>query len=402
MHMERMEHEFLNEIGFRYIHTPVPGRVAMASTVSEEKRTLVHCCCEKGSLMSRPYVKTPMNFVDITKEDDFTTEEGYQKAISSIKGPEDTFFYCSPCTGGSLWQRLNEKRARLKGRQDTLLKIEAHRKLHWALWANFERAVLHCKRVGARVILEWPRGCSYWREPRVRTFLETNGFRYSNFDGCMYGLTTRFAQVKMPIRKPWKVACLNTCLPEMLNLTCDGSHDHSPCEGKETLYTQGYTPAICDTIHHAIGEDISRLRNRPAALGAQVLSCSDWNRPDEPKAQVLNCSDSNRPGEPKARVLSGFDCNSGGRNVSTPREQNGFGGSFVFIDVDMFHCSRFTSQGVDTPTPSQPALCCPVAMSAAPLSSAGKKGGRQTRVARGSCGGKSRRCRTEGNVRRTG
>ena len=133
MQMERMEHEFLNEIGFRYIHTPVPGRVALASTVSEEKRTLVHCCCEKGSLMSRPYVKFPMNFVDVTKEDDFTTEKGYQKAISSIKGPEDTFFYCSPCTGGSLWQRLNEKRARLKGRQDTLLKIEAHRKLHWAL-----------------------------------------------------------------------------------------------------------------------------------------------------------------------------------------------------------------------------------------------------------------------------
>ena len=121
----------------------------------------------------------------------------------------------------------------------------------------------------------------------------------------------------------------------MLNLTCDGSHNHSPCEGKETLYTQGYTPAICDTIHHAIAEDISRLRNRPAALSAQVLSCSDWNRPDEPKAQVL----------------SGFDCNSGGRFVSTPSEQNGFEGSFVFIDVDMFHCSHFTSQGVDTPTP---------------------------------------------------
>ena len=94
--MERMEHEFLNEIGFRYIHTPVPGRVALASTVSEEKRTLVHCCCEKGSLMSRPYVKTPMNFVDITKEDDFTTQQGLDKALEGIVGPESTLLDCSP------------------------------------------------------------------------------------------------------------------------------------------------------------------------------------------------------------------------------------------------------------------------------------------------------------------
>ena len=93
MNMERMEHEFLNELGFRYVHTPVAVKAASATAATGKPMTLVHCCCEAGSLMSRPYTKYPMDFVDITKEDDFTTEKGYQKSIASIKGPEDTFFY---------------------------------------------------------------------------------------------------------------------------------------------------------------------------------------------------------------------------------------------------------------------------------------------------------------------
>ena len=91
-----------------------------------------------------------------------------------------------------------------------MIRIKGHRELHWALWANFERAVDHCLRVGARVMLEWPRGCSYWREPKVKGFLASRGFAFADFDGCMYGLTTRFNKVKRPIRKPWRIACVNT------------------------------------------------------------------------------------------------------------------------------------------------------------------------------------------------
>ena len=169
----------------------------------------------------------------------------------------------------------------------------------------------------------------------------------------MDGLTTRFAKVEMPIRKPWRVACLNTCLPEMLNLTCDGSHSHVHCEGRETLYSQGYTSAICNVIHLAIAEDITRLRNRPAVPSAQVLSCSDSNRPDEPRAQVL----------------SGIDCNSDSRVFTTPFGREGNNRCFVCVDIDILDCSRIASQGVETPSVPHPALCCPVAMSAAPASS---------------------------------
>ena len=137
----------------------------------------------------------------------------------------------------------------------------------------------------------------------------------------MYGLTTRFAKVEMPIRKPWRVACLNTCLPEMLNMTCDGSHSHVPCEGRETLYTQGYTPAICGTIHHAIAEDIDRIRNRPA----------------EPRAQVQRSD----------RCLNSHV-------VAASLDRNDRSCSLVFVDIGILLCRHFDSPGVDTPRPPTP------------------------------------------------
>ena len=161
----------------------------------------------------------------------------------------DMFFFCSPCTGGSVWQRLNLSNALQDGRTATVVKLVGHWDLHWRLWANFERVALHCKRVGAACVLEWPAYCEYWEEPAVISFLERLGFVFSRFDGCMYGLTTRFQVGKQtPIRKPWMIACLNTCLPEFLNLTCDGSHSHAACQGQETLLTQGHTPSICKAV----------------------------------------------------------------------------------------------------------------------------------------------------------
>ena len=52
---------------------------------------------------------------------------------------------------------------------------------------------------------------------------------------------------------------MNTCLPKVLNKKCDGSHNHAPCVGRDTLFTQGYTPSICKVIHQAISRDIQSL-----------------------------------------------------------------------------------------------------------------------------------------------
>ena len=98
--------------------------------------------------------------------------------VGKIKGPRDSLFYCSPCTGGSPWNRYNAAVARERGCIKTLQNIEDHVELHDKLWTNFERAALHCKNVGNSVILEWPRGCSYWDDSRVSAFLERLGFSF--------------------------------------------------------------------------------------------------------------------------------------------------------------------------------------------------------------------------------
>ena len=138
--------------GFKF--APPPAAAARACAARNGRATLVHCCCDQGSLLSRPRVEGgPTNFVDITAADDFTSDAGFAKAKAAITGPESTFFYCSPCTGGSAWQRLNLAKAIAKGRWSTVLKILEHRELHWALWARFEEMVNHCLSVGDRVIL---------------------------------------------------------------------------------------------------------------------------------------------------------------------------------------------------------------------------------------------------------
>ncbi len=71
--------------------------------------------------------------------------------------------------------------------------------------------------------VEMPAGCGFWRWPRVVRVLQRYGFRFARFDGCMCGLTTSVVGLEaagrreMAVKKPWKVACLRTGLPEMLN-----------------------------------------------------------------------------------------------------------------------------------------------------------------------------------------
>ena len=75
----------------------------------------------------------------------------------------------------------------------------------------------HCAKVGATVLLEWPRYDHYWKEPRVAKFLEELKFRFCDFDGCMYGLRP----VDDPhgdtfIQQPWRIATINSTLGDHL------------------------------------------------------------------------------------------------------------------------------------------------------------------------------------------
>ena len=92
------------------------------------------------------------------------------------------------------------------------------------------------------MILEWSKNCEYWDEPVVREFLDRLDFSYTEFDGCVYGLMSRFTGVvTLPIRHPWKMPYINCGIGRYLNKTCDKIHRHAPCSGLDALYSRIHT-----------------------------------------------------------------------------------------------------------------------------------------------------------------
>ena len=81
-------------------------------------RNFIHCGCEKGELLSRPYRRDPqLTTIEVTQEQDFRSESTVKTIASKLSGPGDLFFQWSPCCGGSSWQRLNIHLAAKKGWQ---------------------------------------------------------------------------------------------------------------------------------------------------------------------------------------------------------------------------------------------------------------------------------------------
>lgn len=67
-----------------------------------------------------------------------------------------------------------------------------------------------------------------------------------DFDGCMYGLESHYGR-KGSIKKPWRVVSWGVKF-DGLKKTCNGSHEHVPCAGRETKRTQMYTDEIVTII----------------------------------------------------------------------------------------------------------------------------------------------------------
>ena len=180
-------------------------------------------------------------------------------------------------------------------------------RMHWALfhkiWRSFVIVAEHALEVGARVFVEWPRGCSYWREPCVAEFLIKPGFKFADFDECMYGLIAQGGRGDgMPIKKPWRVACSpNSSLPQYLYKKCDGSHQHVHCAGSYTLKTQGYTPEVVKQVHVSLNADMNPKTNYTRWESGSFVCV------EVPTADIdLDCFD----------VVAGADNNS--NEVATP------------------------------------------------------------------------------------
>ena len=69
----------------------------------------------------------------------------------------------------------------------------------------------------------------------------------------MYGLVSKHGGTdRMPTRKPWRMAYLNSTIHRYLYRKCDGLHRRVPCSGSNAICSQGYTPSICDAMHQSM------------------------------------------------------------------------------------------------------------------------------------------------------
>ena len=95
----------------------------------------------------------------------------------------------------------------------TVRKIKKHWSEFRKLWERLEEIADFAIPLGVAISIEWPRGCRYWSNPKVVRFLEKYGFKFADFDGCMYGLVaTHGKDAGLPIKKPWRVAYVNSSI----------------------------------------------------------------------------------------------------------------------------------------------------------------------------------------------
>ena len=100
--------------------------------------------------------------------------------------------------------------------------------------------------------IEWPTGCSYWKLPFVRRFIEKSDLIPTEVHGCMLGLKDRKG---LPIKKQWTVFTNHPGIISHFDkpcFKCDRSHKHGECRGKDAVKSAGYIRKLVDIVHQAI------------------------------------------------------------------------------------------------------------------------------------------------------
>ena len=105
-------------------------------------------------------------------------------------------------------------------------------------------------------LLELPRGCDYWNDERMKIMVNGTSSTIHEFDGCMYGLKSKFKDAGTAIKKPWRIVSWGVSFSD-LHEKCDGSHSHGPCAGRETRATQLYTDKIVRCIIRGVKNQMS-------------------------------------------------------------------------------------------------------------------------------------------------
>ena len=209
-------------------------------------RSIHEWCCSPISLISSGCASDARGCLcqRTTESEDGTTLSAVKRARCFLSRANSLLWSSMPCTGGSSWQRINVKKP------GGYARLRKHIRLFDKLWHRFETIARHTHQKGNFIAIEWPKGCSYWKLPKVRKLIKDLDLKFVYFDGCMLGLKSIVNG--LPIRKPWAI-CTNSdeILKEFSGFTCCGHSKHQPCQGVDTKITEGYTVEFVEKLHSA-------------------------------------------------------------------------------------------------------------------------------------------------------
>ena len=241
---KRIGHTWRGEVRHIYVQLwEVPQKMpCFVLLCSEETNWFTKQHGHRANNQKREHKRLCEFIVTITADDDLLSSYGQGRAKAAIRSKDDGLMFAGPCTGGSPWNRYN-----MTVGPETETKIKAKRTLFWKLWEQFVLILEVAISIGAFALCELPRGCDYWEDQRMKTLLSKTSNFVHDFDGCMYGLQARYRRTRDPIKKPWRIVGWYDHIPELCK-TCDSSHHHVPCAGRETIVTQLYTTKIVSII----------------------------------------------------------------------------------------------------------------------------------------------------------
>ena len=118
-----------------------------------------------------------------TPNNDFNQSENGRKAVDFASRFQHVLIWASlPCTGGTPWNFINNKIPSARK------KVANHRKLFNVLWKSFGAFLDEMGHQNPSIAIEWPKGCTYWKLPKVKSILDKHGLNKCDFDGCAVGI----------------------------------------------------------------------------------------------------------------------------------------------------------------------------------------------------------------------
>ena len=135
------------------------------------------------------------------------------------------------------------------------------------LIANARRAALFAKKLGVKIVWEWPKPCALWNEDLTEQLVAELGLTKLNIAGCNFGLKAQNPKhVAELIRKQWTLATdYDAVIAHFSGRDCKCSGNQTPCEGRDTKLSEHYTPSLAAAFHQCADPHFSNAKEVSAA-----------------------------------------------------------------------------------------------------------------------------------------